>query len=524
MRQSLTLRYSSKEESKARTVRRFFGKALVHTKGKWAGKPFELHDWQWEGIVKPVLCKLREDGTRQHRTAYVSIPRKNGKSELGAALALWLLVADGEAGAEIYSAAADRDQASLVFAVAAQMARMSPYLSRELKVIDSQKRIVHPKSGSVYRAIAADAAGSHGFNSHGIIFDEIHAQPNRELWDVLTTSTGAREQPLVFGITTAGYDRQSICYELDEYATKLITGVVEDPTFWAYIQRAGTGDDWRSERTWHACNPALGVFRSLDEMRDMARRAEQVPALQNTFRRLYLNQWTQSETRYIDLAAWDESAGDCDAEALEGLPCFGGLDLASTTDIAAFVLVFPPEYEGGPFKSLCRFWVPAEAIRQRSQRDRAPYEQWARDGEIIATEGNVTDYRAIRDEIIALGERYDVRQIAFDRWGATQLSQDLQDAGFTMVPYGQGFASMAAPTKELLTLILAKRMHHGGNPVLRWMADNLMVRQDPAGNVKPDKAKSSEKIDGMVALIMGLGRAILGDGGPSAYEDAGVAM
>lgn len=472
------------------------------------------------------MCKLRRDGSRRHRTAYVTIPRKNGKSELGAALALWLLAADGEAGAEIYSAAADRDQASLVFSVAAQMVRLSPYLSRELKVIDSQKRIVHPKSGSVYRAIAADAAGSHGFNSHGIIFDEIHAQPNRELWDVLTTSTGAREQPLVFGITTAGYDRKSICWELDDYAQKIVSGVVKDPAFWAYIQRAVPEADWRDERTWYACNPALGVFRSIDEMRDMARRAEQVPALQNTFRRLYLNQWTTSETRYLDMAAWDATAGECDPESLEGMPCYAGLDLASTTDVAALVLVFPAEYEGGPYKILCRFWVPREAIRQRSQRDRAPYEEWARTGEIVATEGNVIDYRAIRQEIVELGERYDIRQIAYDRWGATQLSQDLQDAGFQMVPFGQGFASMASPTKELLTLVLSRRMHHGGNPVLRWMCDNLMVRSDPAGNVKPDKARSSEKIDGMVALIMGLGRAMLGDesGGPSEYESEGVAM
>lgn len=497
----------------------FFERHLVHTKGKWAGVPFVLEDWQREDIIRPLFGTIRENGTRQYRTAFCALPRKNGKSELLAGVGLKLLFADGEPGAEIYSAAADKEQASIVFNVAWQMIDANPALRKRSKRYRN-KVIEVPATGSIYRAISADAFTKHGLNAHGVLMDEIHAQPNRELWDVLTTSTGARSQPLVFGITTAGYDQQSICFELWEYAEKVLSGVIDDPTFFTYIRSAPMKSDWRDEKVWMAANPALGTFRSLDEMREMSQRAEHTPPLQNTFRRLYLNQWTAQETRWLDLAAWDATAGIVVDHQLEGRRCYAGLDLASTTDIAALVLVFP--MDDGTFEVLPYFWVPGESIRDRVLRDRVPYDTWVNQGLLTATEGNVIDYAAIRLKIEQLGKRFNIREIGYDRWGATQLSQDLQGAGFTVVPIGQGFASMSAPTKELLNLVLSQKIRHGGHPVLRWMSDNMTVRTDPAGNVKPDKQKARQKIDGMVALIMGLDRVQRNQRPPSVYEQRGL--
>jgi len=508
------------EEQADRAVR--FIESLTHTKGKWAGVPFSLYPWQRDDIVRPLFGNLREDGTRQYRKAYIEIPRKNGKSELAAAVALKLLLSDGEPGAEIYGAAKDSDQAALVFNVAARMVRQSSRLSAATKIVDSQKRIVFPKQGSFYRAIPADAGGSHGFDASGIVFDELHTQPNRELWDVLTTSTGSRRQPLVFAITTAGYDRNSICYEQHDYAEKVLNAVIDDPSYFAFIRSAPDAADWQDEEVWARANPALGEFRNIEEMRDFAREAAQVPAKQNTFRRLYLNQWTQQADRWLDLSAWDASAGVVDAANLAGRRCYAGLDLASTTDIAALTLVFPPTAEDGDFQVLPFFWIPAGNIADRERRDRVPYSQWIGQGLIDATPGDVIDYSAIRLKLEALRERYNIREIAFDRWGATQLAQELDAAGATVIPFGQGFASMSPPTKELMNLVVSRRLRHGGHPVLRWMADNMVVKQDPAGNLKPDKSKSTEKIDGMVALVMALDRATRHK--TSVYETRGISV
>lgn len=486
---------------------KFFERTLVHTKGIYAGQPFALASWQREEIIKPLFGNVNENGLRNYRTAYISVARKNGKSELAAGIALYLLLADGEQGAEIYGAACDREQASIVFNVAAEMVRRSAVLSKMCKVIDSRKTITVPKTGSFYRAIPADAAGAHGYNAHGIVFDELHAQPSRDLWDVLTTSTGARTQPLVFAITTAGFDRQSICWEQHTYAEKVLNGTVEDPRYFAWIRSVPEDADWSAEKNWYLANPGLGDFRDIDEMRTMARRARETPALENTFRQLYLNQWTQSESRYIPLHKWDASAGEVNVEALRGRECYAGLDLASTTDIAAMVLVFPPR-EGDIFKVLPFFWIPEESMVERERKDRVPYSAWVRKGLVYPTPGNVIDHAFIRQTMNELADKYFIKEVAFDRWGAVQLVTQLQDDGFNMVQFGQGFASMSAPTKELLSLVLQERLHHGGHPVLRWMCDNLVVRRDPAGNVKPDKEKSSEKIDGIVALVMALDRAI----------------
>lgn len=494
---------------------------LKHTKGRWAGSPFKLLPWQRDFVTR-LFETRRPDGKRQYRTAYVEVPRKNGKTELAAAIALYLLFADKEPGAEIYSAAADRDQAAICFHAAAQMVRQSPGLSKRCKIIDSQKRIVVPTIGSFYRAISADAHTKHGFNAHGVIADELHAWPDRELWDVLATSMGAREQPLMLAITTAGYDRHSICWEQHEYARKVADGIVDDPTFLPVLFAADEEDDWTSEATWRKANPSLGETIGLDFLRQECRKAQEIPAYENTFRRLYLNQWTRQESRYIPMHRWDECDAPVDPDALIGRRCYGGLDLASTTDVAAFVLVFPPEEDGGAYQVLPFFWVPEEGMLERSRRDRVPYDLWVRAGLIEATPGNVIDYGAILATIDRLAIKYDIAEIAFDRWGATRIVQDLEDRGMTVAQFGQGFASMSPPTKELLNLVLAGKLAHGGNPVLRWMADNMVVRQDPAGNVKPDKSKSTEKIDGMVALIMALDRALHYTQHGSVYAERGV--
>lgn len=498
----------------------FFEKLLVHVKGEWAGQPFKLQAWQKDDIISPLFGSMGPDGSRQYRTAYIEVPRKNGKSSLAAGIALYLLFADGEAGAEIYSAAADRDQAAIVFDLAKRMMEQSTQLAKMGTAF--KRSIIVEESWSTYKVLSADAFTKHGINAHGVVVDELHAQPNRDLVDVLTTSTGARRQPLTVFITTAGYDRESICWEYHEYARQVADGIIEDPAFFSYIQAADTDDDWLDQKIWAKANPGLGVTVKDDYIQNQARKAENIPAYQNTFRRLHLNQWTAQESRWMPMDKWELCGDPIDTKLLEGAACFGGLDLASTSDIASFVLDFPSENgedEDERHAWLAHFWIPEDNMLERSRKDRVPYDVWVRQGLITPTEGNVIDYDYIVRDIEALGERYNIQEIAFDRWGAFQVSQRLAAAGFIMVGFGQGFASMSAPTKELFRLVLDGRLFHGQNPVLRWMADNMVVSTDAAGNVKPNKQKSREKIDGMVAGVMALDRAIRhGNIGGSIYE------
>lgn len=493
-------------DEKAATVAvRFFDKLLVHVKGEWAGQPFRLQPWQHD-IVWNVFGWKKADGSRRYRTVYIEVPRKNGKSNLAAGLALLLLFADDEPGAEVYSAAADREQAAIVYDLAKSMTEQSQVLQSRAEVY--KRSIIVPGTMSSYKVLSADAYTKHGLNAHGVVVDELHAQPNRDLVDVLVTGTGARRQPLVVFITTAGFDRESVCWEYHEYARQVMEGVIEDETFYPVIYAADENDDWLDEETWQKANPSLGVTVKLDYLRNEARKAQNVPAYQNTFRRLHLNQWTQQETRWLPLEAWDACGAPFDPKLLEGAKCYGGLDLASNSDIASFLLCFPSETgEEEQYVWLPHFWIPEENMLERARKDRVPYDAWVRDGLITATEGNVIDYAFILRDIEALGEKYNIQEIAFDRWGAFQVSQQLDGMGFTMVGFGQGYASMAQPTKELLRIVLDGKLRHGGHKVLRWMADNMVVSTDAAGNVKPNKAKSREKIDGIVAGIMALDRA-----------------
>lgn len=501
-----------------------FIECLCHTKGRWAGKPFILMPWQ-ERIIRDVFGILKPDGHRQFSTAYIEIPKKNGKSELAAAIALYLLFGDGEASPEVYGAAADRAQASIVMDVASQMVRLTPALERRSKILTANKRIACRTNNGFYQVLSAEVGTKHGLNVSGLVLDEVHAQPNRKLYDVLTKGSGdAREQPLYFLITTAGTDTNSICYELHQKAEDIIQGRKNDPTFYPVIYGAGMDEDWTDPKVWKKANPSLGETITMDKVRAACESAKQNPGEENSFRQLRLNQWVKQAIRWMPMDKWDACAFPADPEDLEGRVCYGGLDLSSTTDLTSFCLVFPPEDEDEPYYVLPYFWVPEETLELRVKRDHVPYDVWERQGYIQTTEGNVVHYAFIEKFIEKLGEKYNIREIAFDRWGAVQMVQNLEGMGFTVVPMGQGFASMSPPTKELMKLTLEKKLAHGGHPVLRWNMDNIFIRTDPAGNIKADKAKSTEKIDGAIACIMALDRAIRcgNDTSESVYDTRGL--
>lgn len=430
-------------------------------------------------------------------------------SELAAAVALLLTCGDGEERAEVYGCAADRQQAAIVFDVAADMVRMCPALNKRVKILTSQKRIVYIPTNSFYQVLSAEAYSKHGFNIHGVVFDELHTQPNRKLFDVMTKGSGdARMQPLYFLITTAGTDTNSICYEVHQKAKDILEGRKHDPTFYPVIYGADESEDWTDPKVWKKANPSLDKTIGMDKVVAACNSAKETPGEENAFRQLRLNQWVKQAVRWMPMEKWDKCKVDFDEDMLAGRICYGGLDLSSTTDITAFVLVFPPTDEDNHYYVLPYFWLPEETLPLRVRRDHVPYDVWERQGYLKTTEGNVVHYGFIENFIDELGQKFHIKEIAFDRWGAVQMSQNLEGLGFTMVQFGQGYKDMSPPTKELMKLTLEQTLAHNGHPVLRWMMDNIFIRRDPAGNIKPDKEKSTEKIDGAVAMIMALDRAI----------------
>ena len=493
---------------------------LRHTKGKWAGKRFWLLPWQ-EQLIRDIFGVVKPDGNRQFRTAFVEIPKKNGKSELAAAVALYLLYADNEPSAEVYGAAADRQQASIVFDVANQMVQMTPALMKRSKIMGATKRIVNYSNAGFYQVLSAEVGTKHGLNVSGLVFDELHAQPTPHLYNVLTKGSGdAREQPLFFLITTAGTDRNSICYAIHTKAKDILENRRVDASFYPVIYGIEDDDDWSDEKNWRKANPSLGYTIPLDRVRDAYREASQNPAEENVFRQLRLCQWVTSTVRWIPDHIYEQGNRPIDLESLKGRDCYGGLDLSSSGDITAFVLMFPPRMETEPYYMLPFFWVPEDTIPLRVKRASVPYDVWVRQGYLMSTEGNVIHYGFIEKVIEQLGELYHIREIAFDRWGAVQMVQNLEGAGFTVVPIGQGYRDMSPPTKAFYELLMKGEIIHGGNPVMRWMAGNVVVETDPAGNIKPTKAKSAEKIDGIVAAIMALDRCIRNAGQQgSVYDD-----
>lgn len=499
-----------------------FIRALKHTKGEWAGSSFLLQIWQ-ENFLRELFGRVDRNGLRQYRTGYVEIPRKNGKSELAAAIALYMLFGDGEPGAEIYSAASERNQASLVFNAAAAMVRASPSLSKHCRIIDSQKRIVYYKNNSFYQAISADADTKHGFNAHCVIYDELHTAPNRNLWDTLATSMGARRQPLMLAITTAGWDRTSICWELHDYATKIRQGKLTDPTFIPVIYGADENDDWGSEKTWKKANPNLGVSVKIGFLRSEYKRALEIPAYENTFRRLYLDQWTSQETRWLSMVDWDAcDAGPADLDELENEPCYVGVDLSSTTDLTSMSLYFPELHVVKTWS-----WMPEECVDAKVRLDRVPYWEWVRQGHVELTPGNVVDYGFVHDRILEIADRFQgLRAIGYDPWNATQLMIQIeQDDGLTVIPIRQGFRSLSPASKELQRLVVSRELRHLSNPVLRWAAENANVKMDENENLRPVKTKTSGRIDPLMSLIMAIAARQQTEGiaaGPSVYEERGL--
>ena len=511
------------DERKAQRVVRFI-EALRHTKGEFHGQPFHLLPWQ-EKIIRDVFGTVRDDDPtmRQYTTAYIEIPKKNGKSELGAAIALNMLINDDEWKAEVYSCASDRQQAAIVFDVAVDMVRQSPALMKRVKIIPSTRRMIYQPTGSIYQVLSSEVATKHGLNVSACIFDELHTQPTRALYDVMTQGSGdARRQPLWFFLTTAGTDRNSICWEVHQKALDILEGRKNDPRFYPVLFGLPDEADWTNEENWYRANPSLDHTITIDKVRDAFHKAQETPADENQFRQLRLNQWVKQSVRWMPMDKWDECVGVVDPYALEGRACYAGLDLSSTSDLTALVLVFPPTSEDEPYIALPFFWLPEETLSLRVRRDHVPYDQWAKRGFIQTTEGNVVHYGFIERFICQLGERYNIREIAHDRWNATMMVQTLEDDGFTMVPFGQGFKDMSPPTKELMRIVLEHKLCHGGHPVLRWNMDNAFVRTDPAGNLKLDKEKSTEKVDGAVALVMALDRAMKNQGGDSVYNHRGL--
>ncbi|MFC0340791.1 terminase large subunit [Paracoccus niistensis] len=512
---------------------------LRHSTGEWAGQPFNLQPWQ-QFVVGSLFGWKRADGLRRFRTAYVEVARKNGKSALLAGIALYALVADGEAGAHVYAAATTRDQARIVFGEAERMVAASPALSS--RVTRTVNNLAVLPTASWFRPLSADASKMDGLNVHFAAVDEVHEHPGPEIIQKLNTATGARRQPLIVEITTAGHDRHSVCRQHHEFSVKVLEGTLPQETadpWFAFIATIDEGDDWTDPKVWVKANPSLGVTVKPDDLKRQIDEAREMPAQQNAIRRLRLNEWTEQVTRWLDMEVWAEgglapetNAATIAAEQerlerlLAGRECYGGLDLARVNDLSAFLLLFPPTRDpalgslADKWIVLSRFWVPEEDIPRRARRDRVPYDVWRDRGFLTATPGNATDFAFIEAEILALAGRFDLRELSYDRTFAGEIVQHLQDEGINLVQFGQGFLSMAAPTAELERLAVSRLLWHGGHPVLRWSASNVAVRQDPAGNIKPDKERSSERIDGIVALCNALGRAMLRDesAGRSVYQ------
>ena len=495
----------------------FFG-FLVHSKGEWAGTPFKLEPWQ-RFLIGSLFGWKRKDGLRRFRTAYNAIPRKNGKSTLSAGVALYMLTADGERGAEIYSAATSREQAKIVFGEAKRMVEASPSLKSR---VGSYINNLHIEgTASKFMPLSSESSTMDGLNIHCAIVDELHEHKTSQVIDKLETATSSRRQPLIFEITTAGYDKNSICYNHHDYSIKILKGIVKDDSWFTFISQIDEGDEWDDPEVWKKTNPNWAVSVKSDDLERKAIKAREMPAAQNAFRRLHCNEWTEQASRWIDMNIWDENNSGIDINQLQGRECYAGLDLSSTQDLTALVLVFPEENLG--YSIIPYIWIPEETIGLRVKRDRAPYDVWRQQGLIEVTEGNVVDYDFIRKRVNEVGKLFDIKEIAIDRWNSTHLQTQLMGDGFTVVPFGQGFASMTAPTKEVEKCILDGTLNHGGNDPLRWMASNVSVQQDPAGNLKPAKDKSNEKIDGIVAMIMGVGRAMVHEElHDSVYHERGI--
>ena len=504
------------DEDAAQWAADFYPRYLRHTEGEWAGKPFVLSDWQEHDIVRPLFGWKRPDGTRWYRRCIVWVPRKNGKTEFAAGLVPLVMLGDNEWGGQGFSIATVEEQAKIVFDKASTMIGMSEELSERLETFKTS--IYCPALHYSFKPLSKTPAGKHGLSMSLLLGDEVHEWADDRLYTFIHQSVAARQQPLEFLISTAGV-RQGFGWELWDYCLKVQAGILHEPDLLLVIYCADEEDDWTDEAVWQKANPNLGVSPKWDYLRAEFQKAEQSVRRENDFKRYHLNIWTEQAVRWIALDKWD-ACSEADRggalwkeleERLKGRKCFGGLDLSSKIDVTALILVFPPDEDDGQWHVLCRFWVPEDNMQERVRRDRVPYDLWASEGALFTTEGNVVDYRAIKLKIYKDMEQFDVVSIAFDPWNATQVSVELHDEGVSMEEFRQGFASMSAPSKEFERIVLGGLIEHGQHPVLRWMVANVAVRTDPAGNIKPDKEKSTERIDGVVGAIEGIGLATAGE-------------
>jgi phage terminase large subunit-like protein len=504
------------DQQKADNAEKFFPLYLRHSTGRFAGTRFNLEDWQ-KPIIRQIFGTVTDAGLRQYRTVFAEFPRKQGKSTIGAGIALKLTCADGEAGSQVFSAAADRQQAGIVFDEAAKMVRASPLLNARLKIVDSRRNISYAAKSSFYRVVSSDAGRQHGLNPHGVIFDEVHTQKNTNLWTAMTTGFGARLQPLILAITTAGVpDESPLWWDLHEKARQIREGVIVDPGFLGIHFGADPNDDFDDPKVWHKANPGLGSILDLESFRTDYITAKTTPRLWNDWLRYRLNVPTQQQDRWLPMEHWPLCEDKYTEADLASRKCYAGLDLSTRQDITALSLIFP--WEDGSFRTLVYFWLPQDNVPDHAR-------QWVRDGLIATTPGSTIDYEFIRAKIAELRKRFDIQALSYDSWNAQHLVNDLVGDGVNCVEVRFGIRSMSLPSKEFESAFVDHRFRHNGNPVLKWMADCVSVRQDSNGNimpVKPERHKSTKRIDGIAAMIMAYDNIVRNPVATSVYERQGV--
>ena len=494
----------------------WFFEQLKHTKGKFSGEPFILLPWQ-KKIIQDVYGTVKADGTRQYKYVYLEVPKKNGKSELAAAAALYHLFADGEKNGEVYGCAADRDQASLVFDVSVDMIDQAPALHKRARMKISTKEIKDRVSGSKYKVLSAEAFRKHGLNVSAVIFDELHAQPNRDLWDVMTFGAGdAREQPIWWVITTAGDDpdRVSIGWEQHDYAMQILSGDRVDPT-WYPVIFSYDGDDIYNEENWKIANPSLGTTIQINSLREAAAKAVANPANERLFRWLRLNQWiTTKLTTWLPVDLFDATVGDWNQMDMVGMDCFLGIDLSSTTDLTSLALLFPPQGTMLEWRVLWWSYIPREGMQERIKSDRLPYDQYEREGWITVTEGNTVDYMVLETKILELSKTYKIQEIDADMHFAAMLMQRLAKKDIEIVDIPQTFLNMTSPIDALDKLFRDGEISHLNDLVARWAFGNASIAKNGNGNmkfVKEHKGKSvvrTKRIDPIIALVNAMSRAV----------------
>jgi phage terminase large subunit-like protein len=478
---------------------RFLERFCRQSQGKWAGKPLKILPWQAE-FLRPLYGWRRPDGTRRFRTAYLEVPKKQGKSTLLSGLGLEHIVAGREPAAEVYICAVDRSQAGIIYGEAARMVAKSPDLSSRLEAIPSKKTIVFAANESKLEALSADVPSKDGLNASLVLFDELHRQPNSAMYDIMRYAGAAREQPLHIDITTAGEDEAGVWFDRRLHSEQVNAGLREDTSHLGVIYRADKDDDFESPEVWRKANPSLGVILSEDAFGRELKEAQRSDIAWANFLRLRLGVVISTSIRFVNPVAWAACTGEpIDPDSLIGRPCFGGLDLSMTTDLSAYVLIFPDERDG--WIVLCRAWCPEERAIDREREQNTPYRMWSQRGFISLNPGNVIDYTWIEDQIVEDASKYRIQKLLADQWNATHLCVSLQNRGIPVEFLGQRFSDLTGATKELERRILLGRIRHGGNPLLSWAAGNAITEQDSNGNIKLSKKKSKDRIDPMAALV-----------------------